>query len=681
MERRNVNRTHVMIMTAVSCFLLFFALQARADGLRFTDDLGGDVQLPAHPKRAVSLVPSVTEVIFALDAGQKLAGVTYHDNRPAEVHRKQIVGGFLTPCIEKVKSLHPDVVFAAPIQAGLLEDLRRSEIPVVFLQTESVSDSFADIELLARIFDREPQGEKLVENIKSQLQLIARKTDKIPDTDRKRVIRLMGREQVMTPGADAFQNELIRLAGGIAPEFQDKGPVVPVSKEQWQAFDPQVIYGCGGDRQVAERFFSRPGWGDVSAVKDGAVYWFPCELTCRAASATGHFVSWLASRIYTQAFSSPDNFIHRQGVTGDRTVNLDLDYVGRARILYSRIADFENKTLVVDLDKPMTVVSTLEGQRQDISRIGNHFSPAPCWSLGHHQGLDWVRAMVYEVIQADAGESSFLFTGADMDNLSIRKEEYRDMAVYALVTAGVGSNAQRMSRDSGLFYEPGTINILILTNMQLSPRAMTRAIITATEAKTAALQDLDIRSAYSGGRHQATGTGTDNILVAEGSGQMLHNAGGHSKLGELIAGAVYAGVQEAVSLQNGLVADRSVFHRMQERGFHLYEYVSEMRENGNLSGQEMHRALSCALLSPEHEHLVLAAMSLDDEREKGLLGKNVFFLEQALNTIAGDIRAGADRQHGDSKGAADENHSMGPAGAADHFTGEGNGCRTCLFGY
>jgi len=54
-----------------------------------------------------------------------------------------------------------------------------------------------------------------------------------------------------------------------------------------------------------------------------------------------------------------------------------------------------------------------------------------------------------------------------------------------------------MSRDAGRFYEPGTINIIILTNMALRPRAMTRAVISATEATAAALLDMDIRSAYS----------------------------------------------------------------------------------------------------------------------------------------------------------------------------------------
>ncbi len=703
----------VMLSIAViCCFLLFFASLARAAGIQVTDDLGRQISWSAPPERAVSLVPSVTEIIFALDAGPKLVGVTQHNNQPAEVHSKQIVGGFLTPCIRKITSLQPDVVFAAQIQADLLQKLLQEEIQVVFLQTESVAGSFADIGLLARILDREAQGRDLVQGIKEQLQLIEQKTARIPDQDRKRVIRLMGREQIMTPGVDSFQNELIRKAGGIAPEFQGPGAVVSVSKEQWQDFDPQVIYGCGGDRQLADTFFSSPGWRDVQAVQDGAVYWFPCELTCRAASGTGAFVSWLASRIYTREFLATENFIFEQAITGSRSIKLDLDYVQQARIAQSRIADFANKTLIIDLIRPMTVVSTLEGQLQEISRIGNHFSPAPSWSLGHHQGLDWVRSQVYAVIQAEANQSSFLFTGADMDNLSIQKERYQDLAVYALVTAGVSSNAQRMSRDSGSFYKPGTINIIILPSMQLSPRAMTRAIITATEAKTAALQDLDIRSAYSGRKHQATGTGTDNILVAEGDGQKLHNAGGHSKLGELIAGAVHAGVQEAISRQNGLVPHRSVFHRLQERGLQLYEFVNELQETGKLPRQEMHSALYCTLLQPKYAHFVLAAMSLDDEREKGLLqeteaftrwtqgvaaeisgrvahnvqkmvpaSENMSFLEQALISIVTAIRAQAEQKPADQKGAADENHWMGPVGAADYYTGEKHGCRTCLFGY
>jgi len=138
-------------------------------------------------------------------------------------------------------------------------------------------------------------------------------------------------------------------------------------------------------------------------------------------------------------------------------------------------------------------------------------------------------------------------------------ERQGDRSLLCSILVTLKSNAVRMSVDEGRFYEPGTINIILLTNMKLSQRAMTRAIISATEAKTAALQDFDIRSSCTPLIHQATGTGTDNIIVVEGKGSKINNAGGHTKMGELIAKAVYEAVQEAVYKQNGMVFRRNVF--------------------------------------------------------------------------------------------------------------------------
>jgi len=75
---------------------------------------------------------------------------------------------------------------------------------------------------------------------------------------------------------------------------------------------------------------------------------------------------------------------------------------------------------------------------------------------------------------------------------------------------------------------------------------MARAIITTTEAKTAALQDLDIKSTYSS-KYQATGTGTDNIIVVSGkTGKPLTLTSGHTKIGELIGGTTKEAVTEAL---------------------------------------------------------------------------------------------------------------------------------------
>jgi iron complex transport system substrate-binding protein len=238
-----------------------------------------------------------------------------------------------------------------------------------------------------------------------------------------------------------------------------------------------------------------------------------------------------------------------------------------------------------------------------------------------------------------------LFTGADMDNLAVVKKSFKEMEVTALVTAGVETNAMRMGADEGLFYEPeravrtkpGTINVLLLTNMQLSPGAMTRAIISATEAKTAALQDMDIRSSASPLLNQATGTGTDNIIVVEGAGLRIDSSGGHTKMGELMARAVYEGVRKAIFLQNGLVTDRSVFQRLKERKISLHDICVQYAGHAESDqGGALYRQTELILLQPAYAAFLKDIMALSDDYEKGLI-KDLTGVDSMCAAMAGKI--------------------------------------------
>jgi iron complex transport system substrate-binding protein len=247
-----------------------------------------------------------------------------------------------------------------------------------------------------------------------------------------------------------------------------------------------------------------------------------------------------------------------------------------------------------------------------------------------------MRKKIYQVIGKSEKTASFLFTGADMDNLAVKREKFKDMEVCALVTAGVKSNAVRMSRDEGRFYEPGTINIILLPNMKLTSRAMTRAIISATEAKTSALMDLDIRSSYSSLLHQATGTGTDNIIVVRGTGGEIDNSGGHSKLGELIAKAVYQAVQEAICKQNKITASRNIFQRLMERNISIYRLISGMKCECIPKKCTLLGSVEEILLDPRYSGFVESALVLSDNYEKGLI-KDLSTYELWCRLIAEDI--------------------------------------------
>ena len=604
------------------------------------DCSGKVLTLDKIPQRVVSLVPSASEILFEIGAGDNLIGLTYHDATLAGAEKKAVVGGFFKPSMEKIRALEPDLVIVSTIHAEILKMLKSQGIPVFVYDIGSLAQSFEMIDSLGRLFGHRAQAQKIIGKNRQQIDALQKKLTKAVPGPKKRVIRLMGREEVMTPGSDSFQNEMIRLAGGIPPDFTKPGSVVPVEKEDWIRFNPQVIYGCKGDEKAAAAFFTRDGWRDVDGVKNHQVFYFPCALTCRAATHTGYFVQWLSSMIYTEEFSRPENTIYPEKLMGSMPVPVDLDHVKAARINTTTLCDVDNKTLVIDFKRPQRILSTLEGFRDNILSVGNHYSPPPTWGPGHYMGMERMNELILKANELEGKTSSLLMTGANMDNLSVQGAAFKDIRVVALVTAGVMSNAMRMSKDEGLFYEPGTINIIILSNMALSDRAMSRAVITATEAKTAALEDLDIRSAVSPRMYEATGTGTDNMLIVGGQGGPIDATGGHTKTGELIARAVYDGVKEAILKQNKVSENRHIFQRLKERKISLSGLISgitcDCLEQNNIPKGALVQAVEHLLLEDEYAGFMETALAVSDEYEKGLI-RDLTLFEALCRQVAEKI--------------------------------------------
>jgi iron complex transport system substrate-binding protein len=605
----------ILIMTALFVGCLVMPLWAgSANEVSVIDAYNRPLTMTQPPRRVVSLVPGVTEMLLALGVGDTLQGVTYYDRVPLQTGKPAVVGGFFDPITQLIAQCQPDCIFVADIQKEVLERFKDSGIPVIHLTAHKVPDIYANLRLLGAIFKRQEQAEALCRQIQDKIDLIREKVARVPESRRVRALRLMSAREMAVPGDDSFQNDYIRHAGGIPPSLGKNGAVVPITLSEWQQFNPQVIFFCGSDLKQVQKLVQQPGWQDVDAVRQNKIYRFPCELTCRASVHAGDFVAWLAATLYLKDFSDPKNRVRPDAVLGSEALSLDLPYVRQARVTLSRIMDFEHKSLIIDLNTPMAVISTLEGPRQGIRTVGNHYTPPPGWGISHYLGLAKDRAQLYGVLKKSGSSTSFLFTGADMANLSVQQSTFKGIKVYALVTAGVEGNALRLSQDEGGFYEPGTINILLLTNCRLSPRALSRALIAATEAKTAALQDLDIRSSERPLTFQATGTGTDNIIVVEGRGPAIDNAGGHSKMGELMGRAVYQGVRDAVAKQNGITSCRSHWRRLQERKLGLYELVRNLPEA--YRGQVL-SSWESVMLKPRYAGFMETAMALSDAHERG----------------------------------------------------------------
>ena len=611
--------------------------------IKFIDDNGKTCILEKKPARVVSLVPAITEIIYKLGAQDTLKGITYHSDFPG-TSEKAIVGGFSQPSIKAIVALNPDLIFISSRHTKIRNHFKNTTVRIIELKTDSVPDGLDTITRLGHLFDRDAQAQLIKSKIDADIDLISKKLSRIKPENKLRVLRIMGRNTLMTPGKDSFQNDLIQLAGGISHDFNKKGDVVTVTKQEWMQFNPQVIYGCGKDYEIEKLILTQPGWKDVDAVKNRRIYYFPCELTCRAATNTGYFVQWLASSIYGKAFALKDNRIFESSIVASKMIPPDFNYIESIRIADTHILDFLNKSLVIDLKTPMTIVSTLEGQRHGIQTIVNHYTPPQNWLIDHDHEIDSIRNRICTALDKDIEKTSILITGANMENLSIQKKTFKNLQVRAFVTAGVRSNAMRMGKSTAGYYEPGTINVILMTNMKLSPRAMTRAIITATEAKTAALLDMDIRTSYDKGKYKATGTGTDNVLVLEGTGMLLEKTGGHTKLGEMMASVVYDGVKEAVFKQNGLSADRNIFLRLKERGISIYELIDPQKTCACRQNKTQFVGdLEELLLDPRYADFIQMALTISDDYEKGLI-KDLSAFEDFSKQIAGQISKGSQEE-------------------------------------
>lgn len=581
------------------------------------------------PRRVVSLYPTASEVLAAIGAAGNVVGITIHDSNRPGLERTAMVGGFAQPDVERILSLRPDCVMASPLQEEAVRALRRENIPLLLMDSVTLAQGEADIGRIGKLMGKSGESRALIARQKEQLELAAAKVARLaadPAHRPVRVMRLMGftRDGLMVPGDDSFQNELIRLAGGQAPVFGQKGQAITITPEQWRAFDPEFVYYCGHDPESVRQRLAAPPWNGVAALRAQRLVSYPCDLICRVASRYGQFCLLLSADLYGSQYARAERQVGDDAVLARRALQASFDLVEKAEILDSRLFDMPARTLLLRFTKPQTVLSSLTGWHEGIRVVGNHSSPPPSWPITHALGKKKTDARILALYGLDGKSSALLHTGADVANLADVERAWDGMRVRVLATAGVDGNAMRASVDTGAYVEPGTVNLIILGNRRLTPAAMTRAVIAATEAKTAAFQDLDIRSNYSAAA--ATGTGTDNVLVIEGDGPPATMAGGHTKLGELVARAAYDAVREAIARQNGLFPQRDIFRRLKEHGVRIEALPAQSPAlPDKAAARNLALQLERTLLLPRYSGFMEGALAVSDRYERGLISNQDAF--------------------------------------------------------
>lgn len=244
-----------------------------------TDDADRTVTIDAEPERIVSLAPSNTEIVCALDACDRLVGVTDFDDYPPEVAdvTDVVVGAQVD--VEQVVAAEPDLIVAAGNEltpTSVIEQLTELDYPVLTLYPETLDEIYADIELVGEALDAASRADALVGEMQARVDDVVAAVD---GAERPRTFYEVSvfEGTIYGPAEGSFLASLLELAG--AEPITGEPITGAIALEDLVAGDPQLIllgdasYDSSLDTPdlALAAVRGRPGWQSMTAVATGRV--------------------------------------------------------------------------------------------------------------------------------------------------------------------------------------------------------------------------------------------------------------------------------------------------------------------------------------------------------------------------------------------------------------------------
>lgn len=271
-----------------------------ARGLR--DAIGRQVHVPRRAQRIVCLAPNLTETLYALGLWKEVAGVTDYTDYPPEARLKSHVGGLIDPSLEKMVSLHPDLVLA---DAGInrqqtVEQLDHLHIPVFVVQPQGLEGVLESIREIGDATGRQTAAAALVKHLQAKEERIA---DRVQGLPRPKVFVLIWYQPVITAGRMAFVTDVISAAGGrsVTADIAQSWP--QISMERVLQLSPDVLLLVRGSHGGVSLGMLRasPGWRNVQAVQRGRVIYMDDRLF-HASPVVFDALEELAKKLHPNAF-------------------------------------------------------------------------------------------------------------------------------------------------------------------------------------------------------------------------------------------------------------------------------------------------------------------------------------------------------------------------------------------
>ncbi len=291
----------LMLLAALGTLLA----SAPADALTLRDMLGRTVTLPLPPARIVSLVPSVTEIVFSLGAEERLVGRTDFCDYPAAVRGKPSVGGMVNPNLETLVALKPDLVVATDEgnREETFRQLERLRIPIYLVHANRIAET---VDLIARVGEltgRQAEVPRLIGEMQRRIDAVRRAVAPFP---RPRVLYVLWPEPLIVPGRASMLTELIEIAGGTSITAGDGDAYPRLSLEAAVARAPEVIILADHSTGASTAGRASPekwqGLVSVPAIRAGRLHSADLSILHRYGSRVPDGLETLARMIHPEAF-------------------------------------------------------------------------------------------------------------------------------------------------------------------------------------------------------------------------------------------------------------------------------------------------------------------------------------------------------------------------------------------
>jgi iron complex transport system substrate-binding protein len=272
-----------------------------------TDAAGEEVVLEKEPEAIVSMIPSNTEIAYELGLGDKMVGVSDFDNYPKETADVEKIGGQEFN-VEKIISLKPDIVLAHESGLGVgdagLQQLRDAGLNV-FVVNDAVNfeEVYETIDTIGKATGATKEAQAEISEMKEEVAEIEERAAEVKEP-KSVFVEVSGDPEIYTTGSGTFMDEMLTMVHAENAAGDLKG-WVSMDPEAIVERNPDVILTTYGNYtpDAAEQVMAREGFGEVTAVKEKAVFDVDSDMVTRSGPRLTDGLMEIAKAVYPEVFS------------------------------------------------------------------------------------------------------------------------------------------------------------------------------------------------------------------------------------------------------------------------------------------------------------------------------------------------------------------------------------------